>query len=206
MRFIHDPNQIRVGPYTTSKRELIDLAKAWIAISIAFALVLGGFSMSYEFAMYLGIAFFTVGLGFLLHELAHKVVAQRYGCFAEFRAWNAMLILMLATSVLGIILAAPGAVLISGPVGKRRNGIISVAGPVVNIVLAIAFLFLFFVLPVGKLVAVNGFTINIWLALFNMIPVWNLDGKKVLAWSKPAYFGVLGASLLLFFAQTLLPA
>jgi len=185
---------------------MIDLAKAWIAISIAFALVLGGFSMSYEFAMYLGIAFFTVGLGFLLHELAHKVVAQRYGCFAEFRAWNAMLILMLATSVLGIILAAPGAVLISGPVGKRRNGIISVAGPVVNIVLAIAFLFLFFVLPVGKLVAVYGFTINIWLALFNMIPVWNLDGKKVLAWSKPAYFGVLGASLLLFFAQTLLPA
>ena len=35
----------------------------------------------------------TVGSGFLIHELCHKVVAQRYRCWAEFRSDDKMLLM-----------------------------------------------------------------------------------------------------------------
>ena len=36
---------------------------------------------------------FTAGLGFLLHEMGHKIAAQHYGCEAEFRSDDSMLYL-----------------------------------------------------------------------------------------------------------------
>ena len=55
-----------------------------------------------------------VGTGFLLHELAHKYTAIRHGYQAEFKANMNGLFFTLITSVFGVILAAPGAVMISG--------------------------------------------------------------------------------------------
>ena len=54
-----------------------------------------------------------------------KILAQNYGCFAEFRSYNFMLLIAVFMSFFGFIFAAPGAVIISGPIGKRRNGKIS---------------------------------------------------------------------------------
>jgi Zn-dependent protease len=189
-----------------SKIELQDLAKAWIAISVAFAIVLSGGLLSEMFFMNIILAAVTVGIGFLLHELGHKIVAQRYGCFAEFRADNFMLMIAVLTSFLGVIFAAPGAVMIAGRVSKERNGKISVAGPLVNIVLALLFLPLPFIFQNGFLysIGVFGFFVNSWLALFNLLPFWILDGKKVLAWSKPVYFVTLAIAIgLLFLGYTL---
>src|SRR3989338_2859350 len=142
----------------TSKEEIIDLIKAWIAISIAFAFVLKDPSLS--FLESLAISAIAVGLGFLLHELAHKVVAQKYGCWAEFRSWDVMLVLAIVLGLFKspIVFAAPGAVFISGFVGISRNGRISVAGPITNLVLAIIF-FILSLFSEGfiNLLAVSGF-------------------------------------------------
>lgn len=183
-----------------SKIELQDLGKAWLFISIAFGIVLAegvlGVSLFRSFIL----AALTVGTGFLLHELGHKIVAQRYGCFAEFRADNFMLFLAVLTSFLGIVFAAPGAVMIAGHISKERNGKISIAGPLVNIVLALIFLSLSFFIIEGFLgeLFMFGFMVNSWLALFNMIPLWVLDGKKVLDWNKGVYFITLAMTLGLF--------
>jgi len=138
-----------------------------------------------------------------LHELGHKIVAQRYGCFAEFRSFDQMLILAVLMSFFGFVFAAPGAVMINGPVGVRRNGKISAAGPVVNLILAIAFLWVLLMQPVGilKVIAFYGFFINSWLALFNMLPFWNFDGKKVLRWNKKVYGIIVAVALGLMFLQ-----
>jgi len=124
--------QIYIGKINTSDTEIRDLIKAWIAISFAFAIVLrGGIGLSF-YQVFI-VSAITVGTGFLLHELGHKIVAQRYGCFAEFRSFDQMLVLAVIMSFFGFVFAAPGAVMISGPVGVRRNGKISAAGPIVNL-------------------------------------------------------------------------
>jgi Zn-dependent protease len=170
----------------TSQKEITDLLKAWIAISIAFGIILKD---QIGFLNALGVAAFSVGLGFLLHELSHKFVAQHYKCFAEFRSFDQMLLLAIAMSFFGFVFIAPGAVMIQGFVDYRKNGIISVAGPIMNLLLATLFL-ASLTLGVFPIISQYGFIINSWLALFNMIPVWQFDGKKILAWNKVVYFTV----------------
>lgn len=179
----------------TSRTEIRDLIKAWSAISVAFGIALAGFSFSLQFLLVVAIAAITVGVGFLCHEMAHKFVAQRYGCVAEFRAFDMLLVLSIVTAFFGFIFAAPGAVMISGHVTRKENGLISVVGPWTNLVIALGFLGLNVLIPPLGLVWGYGFQINTWLALFNMIPFWIFDGQKVFAWS-PAVWGLTVAAAL----------
>ena len=176
-----------------SHREKKDLFWAGIMISLAFAILLsGGFNvLNSGFLIVFVIAFFTAGIGFLFHEMMHKYVAQNYGLLAEFRASYKMLWLAILFSFFGFIIAAPGAVFLKGDITRERNGKISLAGPLTNIVLALIFLILILLLkPSGILNAFFGFglTINSLLAAFNMIPTIPFDGGKVIAWNKPVYF------------------
>ncbi len=183
--------------------EVQHLAIAWIAISFAFAFVLSDSARSHPFSgtavhFYL-VSLFTVGIGFILHELAHKVVAQRYGLWAEFRMSPQFLMLAVGMAYLiGFLFAAPGAVYISGSyITNEQNGRIAAAGPLMNVLLAVIFIFIAmqngFVEgfgAYGALAIVLGVKINLWLAGFNMLPFSVLDGKKVLTWSKPAFAGI----------------
>ncbi len=189
--------------FETSRTEIIDITKAWVAISIAFAIVLSNraiFTGSFFFNLLL--AALTVGIGFLFHELSHKVVAQRYGAVAEFRAFDYMLVLAIAMSFLGFIFAAPGAVMIAGGhINIKRNGKISAAGPITNLVLALIFLI---IMKLNFSNAVNligkyGFLINSWLALFNMLPFWNFDGRKIFVWSKLVWASVVAVAIIFLF-------
>ena len=49
-----------------------------------------------------------------------------------------------------------------------------------------------------NIVLLYGFKINVWLALFNMIPVWNFDGSKILKWNKYVYGIFIIICLVLF--------
>ena len=199
MRQVYQQRGFRIGAYTTSMTEIIDLTKSWVAIAIAFAILQHGLKTGFVSAMIFSAI--TVGIAFICHELAHKIAAQQYGCFAEFRSFDTMLILAILMSFVGFIFFAPGAVMISGPVGKRRNGIIAAAGPATNFALAIIFLVLLMhvegIYPALTTLLVFGALINAWLGLFNMIPVWLFDGKKILAWSKPVYFSMLATGIIL---------
>lgn len=201
----YHPKQIKFGSISTSEAELRDILKAWIAISIAFAIILS--SALSDFYSKFVIASLTVGIGFLFHEMGHKIIAQRYGCFAEFRSFDGMLILAIAMSFFGFIFAAPGAVMISGRVNKSKNGKISAAGPIVNLILALIFLALIFVqLPnLFKAIAYYGFIINSWLALFNMIPFWLFDGYKILKWNKLVYGSIAAIALVFMLLQNFIP-
>ncbi|MBI2665449.1 metalloprotease [Candidatus Woesearchaeota archaeon] len=191
---------ITIGKIRTSKRELIDITKAWIAISLAFALIYSGVNLfgniqklfTINFLVMVGISLFTGGIGFLLHELAHKFAAQRYGCIAEFRSFDQMLYLAVGLAfAIGFLFAAPGAVMISGMITRRENGIISLAGPLTNYVLAGIFLGLTYLFPAGDMIFSLGFSINAWLGLFNMIPLGNFDGSKIFYWNKIVWTGML---------------
>jgi len=186
----------------TSKEEIIDLIKSWIVITIIFTILLSRDSKNTLTITQIAlISAFTVGIGFLLHELSHKIVAQKYGCLAEFRSLDTMLILALIMAYfLDFVFIAPGAVYIFGNVGIARNGRISLAGPLTNLILAVIFLIAgIFTTGFFSILASYGFMINSWLALFNLIPVWNFDGKKILEWNKLYYFIAVIISVLFVF-------
>jgi len=188
-----------------SKKEIKDLFFAWLLLSIAFAILFTPdaiTSLNFSvFALYFIVSLLTAGIGFLLHELAHKIVAQRYGLQAEFQAYYKMIFFAIGLSFFGFILAAPGAVMIKGLITRERNGKISVAGPVTNIVLSVLFLIPLLLLNIEGNLALFfslGFRINSLLAIFNMIPVMPFDGAKVIAWDKKVFYVTVGIALALF--------
>ena len=158
-----------------------------------------------------------------MHELAHKIVAQRYGSWSEFRAEPLMLLFAILMAFAGFVFAAPGAVVIFNPyLTREQSGKIAVAGPLTNVALSFAFLalsflakFIFpahsalpsdivnalvFALRVGEI----GSKVNGWLALFNMIPFGFFDGRKVFVWSKQAFaFATCAAILALLLSHLL---
>ena len=195
------------GGITFSKRELRDLAVAWLALGFAFTIfinptiadaVLRAAIAPSTLALALGVSLATVGVAFLLHELAHKVVAVRFGQVAAFQADYGMLFLAVMSALAGFLFAAPGAVVHRGRITARENGLIALAGPVTNLLLAVVFLPIMLFGPgLLGLVGQRGVSINLLLAGFNMIPYGPLDGKKVIGWSKPMYVGVAIPSVLL---------
>jgi Zn-dependent protease len=180
-----------------SRRELRDFAAAWLALTVAFALffnrgllrgLLAGFVQPDVLLRIAAESLVVVGTGFLLHELAHKVAAVRFGQAAEFRADYSMLGLAVVSALAGFLFAAPGAVHHRGRITPRENGLIALAGPAVNAILAAGFLAVA-LLADGLVGAVGnlGFVVNILLAGFNMIPFGPLDGRTVLDWSTPVF-------------------
>ncbi len=177
-----------------SKRELQDLFISWITLSVAFAWDLHFQAFLLRLPLYLVV----VATAFIFHELGHKYSAIRLGYYAEYRAWTwglVLAILLAATSP--FVFAAPGAVYILGSPNRRDNGIISLAGPLVNLIIAVlCFALLFFqVLPQFALWIYAVGYVNTFLGLFNMLPVYPLDGSKVFAWDKGAYFATVLAFL-----------
>ncbi|HOD85168.1 MAG TPA: peptidase M50 [Methanoculleus sp.] len=179
-------------------RERRDLLIAWLAISIAFTLIYirGGVNIA-GLVFFFVMSLITVGVAFVLHELAHKFSAMRYGYWAEFQKDNQMLLVAVVMAALvGIVFAAPGATYIYGNATRTENGRISAAGPITNLLLCIPFAALW--LLGGELLAIVGLVglrVNAMIATFNMLPISILDGRKVLAWN-PAVFAVLMAASL----------
>ena len=186
-----------------SQTEIKDLLRAWILISLAFAIAFHGFSLSIKFLIPFAISALTAGIGFLLHELAHKAVAQKYGCWAEFRAFDKMLWLAVLFSFFGFIFAAPGAVMIKGLISARKHGHIALAGPLMNLLLGLGFMAVAAASPFALLALVGkeGMRINFWLGLFNMLPFMMLDGTKVLMWNRTVYTIVLVLSIVFVFGS-----
>ena len=175
------------------RRELQDIAIAVLALTFAFSISTfshNGYRVSPIGALYIvALSFAAVCLAFLLHELAHRQVARRYGGFAEFRVWPMGLLGGLLMSFFGFVIAAPGAVYMSGIFGNDRIGKAALAGPATNIVLGAAFLAAGYLTISSSLGNVFGFLsqINLYLGAFNLIPFAPLDGQKVMMWDIRTY-------------------
>ena len=142
------------------------------------------------------VSFIMVMCSFILHELGHKFTAQRFGAWSEFRMYPTGLILCLVFSVIGFLFAAPGAVYIRGYITDEMNGKISMAGPLVNILISLPCLVLAVVINNGlsaSLFYLLGY-MNAFLALFNMLPIPPLDGSKIYKWNPAVYIMMLVAS------------
>jgi Zn-dependent protease len=192
-------------------KELRDLIISAIVLAVAFGIALSGGYRGFQrldiLIIVIGMSLVAVSLGFVFHELAHRLIARRFGYFAEYAMWGKGLLIALGCSFFGFIFAAPGAVMIhprtsawgTSGLGQRRIGLISLAGPATNIALALIFQVLDFANP--TLLFTLGAQINTWLALFNLIPFGPLDGAKIFKWNKVAWIISIVVAGGLFAAQ-----
>lgn len=195
--------------FVFTSAEVKEILISAVVLSIAFALAYanGIFSLNIAALPVLALfAFIAVGIGFLAHELiGHKLIAQRLGLHAEYHMWKLGLFIALLSSLAGFVFAAPGAVYVSprvdiwgnqAGVSKKRMGIVSISGPLVNLLLVGIFYAANIYWPMD-LFALAIF-VNLWLALFNMLPIPPLDGSKVLSWNKGIWAALFGILVILF--------
>ena len=121
----------------------------------------------------------------VLHELAHKFTAMAFGLTANFFIfWQGLgLAVLLKLIHSPLLIIAPGYILISGQATIQQNILISFSGPFINLVL---FLISGFILThATKLTRTQAIAvyltkqINLFLFIFNMLPIPPLDGSKV---------------------------
>ena len=156
------------------------------------------------------IAGILVGTAFVPHEMAHKVVAIRKGQFARYILWVRGLLFTLLTLIIGIGLIVPGFVAIvpmSRQMNKKDLGLVAFAGPAINAIIgavsmALGLLVHYGVFALAPIFAEPNIFIlitqfNALIALFNCIPVWQLDGAKILKWNKIAFFGLVAINVAL---------
>ncbi|MBI2674944.1 MAG: hypothetical protein HYX24_00675 [Candidatus Aenigmarchaeota archaeon] len=187
-----------------SPREVREIAIAMIALSFVFSYPeITGNPLFFFYSL------LSVGIAFVGHELSHKFAAQHYKYFAEFRMWNMGILMAIGLAILTggrFVFAAPGAV-VFGRLGSKRPkksevGKIAAAGPIFNIAVLSAFLFLYSFTGIELLRYAA--TVNAWLAIFNMLPIAPLDGEKVMKWGWKPWFLILILAVGGFFAGSAL--
>ena len=156
--------------------------------------------------------FIILGLAFIPHELAHKFMAMKYGCFAQYQMWMGGLkfaLLMVFMTNGSFAFAAPGAVVIYTSfrdhlgvrhvtITKKQNAYISMAGPLTNFAMA-ALMIPFMAIPGISSLAGSIYYVNVFLGLFNMIPFGPLDGTKVFVWDKVYWGAIIALGLMMMF-------
>ena len=167
---------------------------------------------------------------FILHELGHRYVARQFGFEAKFQLWvNGLLFAALIWVISGFrfVFFAPGAVVVgqrtvsaywvdyptpngvlrvpvfrSLPYPTREEmGKIALAGPLTNIAIAVIVLPIYLLFPIEPFLYTVA--MNLFIALFNLIPIGPLDGKKIYTWN-PTLWAVLFTPLITLFVIGLL--
>ncbi len=184
----------------TSLVELSETASFIIAL-LAISITVGSTSLLLGRYDHFIVIAGSVSLAFLPHELMHRHVARKMGCYSRFVLYPLGLMLTLITAIplFPIKFIMPGFVLIASHyydpvIRKRIEGVTAVVGPLTNIFIALIGLALFFTIgAIHELVKLFLWClvyVNSIISFLNLLPVPPLDGSKILAW-KPATWVLL---------------
>lgn len=161
--------------------------------------------LSFNHYRHISVEFLLIFISaFLIHELAHKFLAQSYGSWAEFRTdlYGIMVTAISAIPFIPFKFIAPGAVMI-GLSDKSRFGRVAFIGPLTNIVMGFGFILAAYVFPDYPYLY-SGASFNGWIALFNLLPFGVLDGQKIFDWSKIVWGLTIAVAMALFIIGNLI--
>ncbi len=121
----------------------------------------------------------------ILHELGHKFAGFAFGIpsFYTVLWWGLLIGIVLRVLGSGFIFFIPGYVNIGAAVAPGPMALIAFAGPAVNLALFViswAMLKMQIKPKWNRALAIS-MQINLWLFIFNMLPIPPLDGSKVAA-------------------------
>lgn len=135
-------NDTSIWHFSDIEKSNLKLATAAFTLALGFMVVRGFGGISslgfntwiLTLLLSMPVMLLAVGPAFLLHEIGHKIVAKKNGCWAEFRADpKGLQFGVILAFLLGFLFMAPGAVMVAGLVTRRQNGHIAVAGPLTNL-------------------------------------------------------------------------
>jgi len=183
----------------TTGRESLDLLLGIALIAWVFGFV--PLSTGQQTWQYIFVLTIIISPAFILHELAHKYMAIRYGKYARFTLVRQMALFTFIAGLIGIPIAGPGATMILGKSTEEESGIFSAAGPATNFIISSISFLLATILPESIYFPAVGHTlvwilllstlINGVLGVFNLIPLGNLDGRKILSWNSAVWIGLV---------------
>jgi Zn-dependent protease len=177
----------------SSKTELLHLFVATLLVTAV--------GLSFNHYRHISWQFLTIFISaFLVHELAHKLLAQSYGSWAEFRAqlYGHVITAISALPIMPWKFIAPGAVMV-GLADRNKFGRVALVGPLTNLVMGFSFLISTYIYPHHSYLYA-GASFNAWIALFNLLPFGVLDGEKIFDWSKIAWGLTMASTIVLFIA------
>lgn len=208
--------------HTLSDEEIKGLSWTALGLSLAFTILL--FAPEAEqgmmdFMLSLDVipAFLTtmglVLVSFIPHEMAHRVTARSMDAYAEYEMWAPGLFISVLTAFLGFVFAATGGTRMYVRTRERYGlsvpdltlkmiGFVAMVGPLLNVSLAVVFAFFSQAVQVPAVQGVNpliaGATINSYMALFSLLPVYPIDGYRILRWN-PKMWALTGIMAILTF-------
>lgn len=127
------------------------------------------------------------GVTTIIHEVAHWLVANRYSTNSELQFWGFGTIIMFLTAWLfGDVFAQPTLTVTQSetPLERRETGLVMIAGPLISLIFALVSLTL---IPGGGVLATAGtigFSMNLLLCVYSLLPIKPLDGEGVYQWNK----------------------
>src|SRR5208337_2948256 len=202
----------KVGPprhhhITSSPKEVKHISvAAGLIVAIGFSIGLygryfGGFNFTWTWTLMAAFAAIMTA-SVLIHEMAHKIMAQRNGLWAEFRLTTWGVVLTFVCVFLPFKMISPGAMMIAGTPNGDEIVKISLAGPITNIIFSSTLLGLAFaLLPSIPSTYANMLLfasyINAFMAVFNLIPFGILDGYKIFSFNKKLWAIVFIPSVIL---------
>jgi len=187
----------RLGNFSSEFKHLVVGMTLVLLVGISFFISSSNTAYTPWSVLVLGIILMS---SFLIHEMSHKFYALNKGYHAEFRLNNlGVFFTFISIFPIPLKIIAPGAVTISGYPSPKILGKIALAGPVSNIFLGFAFLFLYNTFAISSewmsLYSTSAY-INGFLATFNLLPFGIIDGKKVFNWNKAIWLLFFSVSIL----------
>lgn len=159
-------------------------------------------------------AILIITLAFLFRIAVQRVIGLSLGYKVEYRMWlygllTAIVLIIVSNGKLWLIV--PGGLLFYHMPGHRLGafryglnyfpvGVIGFFGPMSNLFLAMLFKWLLVYFP-GNILLHKGMVVNIWFALFTMLPIPPLDGSHALFATR--YWYAFTATLVLVLAISL---
>ena len=143
------------------------------------------------------------GGALVIHEVTHALFSRKYKSPSEFKFWGlGSLFLFVGGWLFGTLFSQPYLTVAgstTSPLDLRNRAIVKVSGPVISLLIAIL---CFYMIPFARgLLATTltvGFSINLLVCVYSLIPVSPLDGKDVYAWNRVAW-GILFVPLVILY-------
>jgi Zn-dependent protease len=182
---------LRAIKIKSSKTELLHLFIATLLITAV--------GLSFNDYRYISWQFLAIFISaFLVHEMAHKFLAQYYGSWAEFRAqlYGLIVTAISALPIMPFKFIAPGAVMV-GLSDRNKFGRVALVGPLTNLVMGFSFLISTYLYPHHSYLYA-GASFNAWIAMFNLLPFGVLDGQKIFEWNKIVWGCAMATTMVLF--------